>query len=83
MNPNITGPAAVVSPYTAKNIDEALTHLERVLSVEGATTVLGRHYWHGRVAQIGATLGLTPRQRARVARLPQLLADAQSAQCEN
>jgi hypothetical protein len=82
-NPNLARPAAAVSPYTAKNVDEALAHLERVLSVNGATTVLGLHYWRARLAQIGATSGLTPGQRVRVARLPKLLAQAQDAPCES
>jgi hypothetical protein len=75
-------PETAVSPYTAKNIDQALSHLEFVLAVSEVTAVLGMQYWRARVAQIGATSGLTPGQRARMARLPKLLAQAENASCK-
>lgn len=65
----------MVSPYTAKNVDDAIAHLERVLLLKGVTTVLGKNYWQKRVTQIATTQGLTPGQRARIARLPALLAN--------
>lgn len=65
--------AQAASPYTGKNVDEAITHLERVLALRDATTVLGPDYWRARVTQIATSHGLTPGQRARVARLPYLL----------
>ncbi|MCX4177381.1 MULTISPECIES: hypothetical protein [Paraburkholderia] len=82
MKSTIAGTAIMTSPYTSKNIDEAIVHLERVLAIDGATRVLGQHYWQTRVTQIGATSGLTPGQRARVARLPKLLESATEAQCQ-
>jgi hypothetical protein len=33
---------AVKSPYTAQNVDGAIAHLERVLSLEGAHSLFGR-----------------------------------------
>lgn len=81
-NPDVVKAETAVSPYTAKNIDQALAHLEFVLSVSEVTAVLGMQYWRARVAQVGATSGLTPGQRARMARLPKLLAQAQNASCK-
>jgi len=62
------------SPYTGKNVDGAITHLERVLSVPGATCVLGRDYWHTRVTELFVCPALAPIQKARISRLAQLLA---------
>lgn len=73
----------MASPYTAKNIDDAIAHLERVLAIDGAMRVLGQRYWQTRLLQVGATPGLTPGQRARVARLPKLLASVTEPQCGN
>lgn len=75
--------ANIVSPYTAKNIDDAIVHLERVLAIDGAMRVLGQRYWQARVLQVSATPGLTPGQRARVARLAKLLASATETQFGN
>jgi hypothetical protein len=83
MKSKTAAPRDMASPYTAKNIDEALTHLERVLAIKDATTVLGRHYWQARVAQISATSALTPGQRARVERLHGLLKDAEVGKYES
>lgn len=80
MRSKIAATAIMTSPYTAKNIDAAILHIERVLAIDGATRVFGQHYWEARVAQIGATPGLTPGQRARVSRLPKLLESATEAQ---
>ena len=58
-----------ISPYTFRNIDAAIGHLEQTLGVEGAQSVLSRTYWRGRVLQALATQGLSPRQRQRLERL--------------
>jgi hypothetical protein len=62
------------SPYTGKNVDDAIAHLERVLSVPGVTCVLGRDYWHTRVTELFACPTLAPMQKARISRLAQMLA---------
>jgi hypothetical protein len=67
---------AVVSPYTPQNIDIAITHLERVLCAEGASSLFGQVYWRGRVLQAYATPGLMQRQRERLQRLLDRLASA-------
>jgi len=73
----------VISPYTGKTVDAAIAHLELVLSFKGATTVLGRDYWRGRLTQIAVTQGLTPGQRVRMARLPALLESTDVASAIN
>jgi hypothetical protein len=57
------------SPYTFRNIDAAITHLEHILSGEGATSLFSKTYWRGRVLQASATSGLAPKQRQRLHRL--------------
>jgi hypothetical protein len=57
------------SPYTLKNIDAAITHLERVLRSEGADSLFAQTYWRGRVLQAVATPGLMRTQKKRLQRL--------------
>jgi hypothetical protein len=57
------------SPYTPQTAEDSITHLERILSADGAESLFGRTYWRARVQQVSATHGLTPQQRARLARL--------------
>jgi hypothetical protein len=57
------------SPYTLKNVDAAITHLEWVLSSEGADSLFARTYWRGRVLQVVATPGLMRTQQERLQRL--------------
>jgi hypothetical protein len=71
------------SPYTGKNVDDAIAHLERVLSVPGATCVLGRDYWHTRVTELFACPALAPIQKARISRLAQLLASLHKCGCRD
>jgi hypothetical protein len=66
----------VQSPYTAQNVDAAITHLERVLSPDGAHSLFGQSYWRIRVMQVDATPGLMHTQRVRLERLLDLLASA-------
>jgi hypothetical protein len=79
MKPSTKGVDAVRSPYTAQNVDGAIAHLERVLSLEGAHSLFGLTYWHMRVIQISATHGLAHSHRARLQRLLDLLADVSTA----
>jgi hypothetical protein len=83
MKSTATGAEVVASPYSAKTIDAAIQHLERVLSLGGVSVVLSQRYWRGRVRQIECTPGLTPGQQARVALLPKRLENAFSAHREN
>lgn len=78
MKTNTKGRGTVQSPYTAKNVDAAIAHLERVLSSEGARSLFGQTYWRVRVIQVSATPGLVHTQRVRLQRLLDLLADAAS-----
>ncbi|AUT66409.1 hypothetical protein C2L65_42675 [Paraburkholderia terrae] len=63
------GPGDRESPYTPQTAEDAIAHLERILSADGADSLFSRTYWRGRVQQVSATRGLTPQQRARLARL--------------
>ncbi|KAA1006175.1 hypothetical protein FVF58_26660 [Paraburkholderia panacisoli] len=65
-----------VSPYTPQNLDAAVTHLERVLCAEGADSLFAQTYWRGRVLQAYATNGLLQRQRERLQRLLDRVANA-------
>ncbi|SAK95640.1 hypothetical protein [Caballeronia ptereochthonis] len=83
MNETLERDATITSPYTARNVDAAIRHLERVLSAEGANSMFGQTYWRTRVRQVSATRGLQREQRARLERLMKLLAEVGCAQpCE-
>jgi hypothetical protein len=64
-NRNLTG----VSPYTFRDIDVAIAHLEQVLRAEGAHALFSRIYWRGRVLQARATPELLRNQQQRLQRL--------------
>jgi hypothetical protein len=70
------GPQGMESPYTPLTAGDAISHLERILSSEGADSLFSRTYWRARVQQISATQGLTPQQQARLARLLESLVPA-------
>jgi hypothetical protein len=57
------------SPYTPQTAEDAISHLERILSADGADSLFSRTYWRTRVQQVSATRGLTPQQRARLEKL--------------
>ncbi|WP_407675340.1 hypothetical protein [Paraburkholderia sprentiae] len=57
------------SPYTPLTAGDAIAHLERILSSDGADSVFSRTYWRARVQQVSATPGLTPQQQARLVKL--------------
>jgi hypothetical protein len=67
-------PAGGESLYTPGTAEDAIAHLERIMSLDGADALFSRTYWRGRVQQGRATRGLTPQQRARLARLLESLA---------
>ena len=80
MNETLERDATITSPYTTRNVDAAIVHLERVLSAEGANSLFGQTYWRTRVRQVSATRGLHREQRARLERLMKLLSDGGRAQ---
>lgn len=57
------------SCYTVRTAEDAISHLERILSADGADSLFSQTYWRTRVQQVSATRGLTPQQRARLVRL--------------
>jgi hypothetical protein len=63
------GARDIESPYTPLTAEDAITHLERILSSDGADSLFSRTYWRTRVQQVSATQGLTPQQQARLLRL--------------
>jgi hypothetical protein len=70
----MNGLPGVPSPYTPKNADAAIEHLERVLSLECVESYFGQSYWRARVSQLHDTAGLTHSQQLRVRRLLGFLA---------
>ncbi|MGF6570047.1 hypothetical protein ABH945_002158 [Paraburkholderia sp. GAS333] len=74
VKPTKVGPLPrAVSPFSGKTADYPIAHLERVLLVSGAMNVFGPNYWRMRVAEIAASPALTPVQRARIARINDLI----------
>ncbi|MBB5413386.1 MULTISPECIES: hypothetical protein [unclassified Paraburkholderia] len=63
------GPPDRESPYTPLTAGDAISHLERILSSDGADSLFSRTYWRARVQQVSATQGLTPQQQARLVKL--------------
>jgi hypothetical protein len=64
------------SPYTAKNLDSAIAHLEVAIAVDDNTAVFGRRYWRDRVQQVALTPGIMPTQTRRLQSLLDQLKDA-------
>ncbi|WP_213308670.1 hypothetical protein [Paraburkholderia sacchari] len=54
------------SPYTAKNLDSAIAHLEIVVAVDDNIAVFGRRYWRDRVERIASTPQIVPAQARRL-----------------
>ena len=63
------------NPYTAKNLDGAITHLETAIAVDGNIAVFGQRYWRDRVEQIVLTPGIMPTQARRLQQLLEQLKD--------
>lgn len=54
------------SPYTVKNLDDAIVHLEVAIAADSAMAIFGRRYWRDRVQQIGSTSGILHTQTLRL-----------------
>jgi hypothetical protein len=63
------------SPYTAKNLDGAIAHLETAIAVDDNIAVFGRRYWRDRVQQIVLTPGIMATQARRLQHLLDQLKD--------
>jgi len=63
------------SPYRAKNLDGAITHLEFAVAVDGNIAVFGRGYWLDRVRRIASTPQIVPAQARRLQSLLDQLKD--------
>ncbi|MFP3554910.1 hypothetical protein SB861_30010 [Paraburkholderia sp. SIMBA_049] len=61
------------SPYTIKNLDAAIAHLEQAVRFDCTTPVFGQRYWHARVRQACGTPGITSAQLRRLQRLLAIL----------
>lgn len=59
----------IPSPYTIKNLDGAIAHLEVAIAADAAMAIFGRRYWSERVQQIGSTPGILPPQTRRLQEL--------------
>ena len=57
------------SPYTFRDIDAAISHLETVLDSGGARSLFSPTYWRERILQASTTKGLNPKQQQRLHRL--------------
>jgi len=57
------------SPYTVKNVDRVIHHLERVLCADAGEAVFPLVYWKARIVQANATPGMTLSQQERLRRL--------------
>ncbi|QBR02290.1 hypothetical protein [Paraburkholderia pallida] len=54
------------SPYTAKSLDGAITHLEIAVAVDDNIAVFGRRYWLDRVERMASTPQIVPAQARRL-----------------
>jgi predicted NBD/HSP70 family sugar kinase len=71
----------VPSPYTVRNLDAAIAHLERVIC-DDALAIFGRQYWRSRITQVAATPGLSHPQSRRLRALEERL-DRASANADD
>jgi hypothetical protein len=55
-----------ISPYTIRNLDAAISHLERVMANDNALAIFGPTYWRSRIQQVEATPGVMPAQLRRL-----------------
>jgi hypothetical protein len=77
-NLHTTRAGRAASPYTGKTADEAIAHLERVLSSPLATSILKAVYWRRRIDEIASSPALTLTQRARIDHVSSLLLASKS-----
>ncbi|MFM0703592.1 hypothetical protein [Paraburkholderia sediminicola] len=57
------------SPYTIKNLDAAIVHLEITIAAERKTPVLGANYWRSRMQEVRSTPDILPAQLRRLQHL--------------
>ncbi|MBK5169458.1 hypothetical protein [Paraburkholderia domus] len=57
------------SPYTIKNLDDAIAHLEAAIGADHRKSLFGPRYWYSRVLQVGSTPGIMQAQSRRLKRL--------------
>ena len=61
-----SSPPRSVSPYTIRNLDAAIAHLERVTAHDNAFTIFGAVYWRMRIYEAQATPGVMHPQLLRL-----------------
>ena len=66
------------NPYTAKNLDGAITHLELAIAFDGNISVFGRRYWLARIQRMASTPEIMPAQARRLRHLQDQLKDARA-----
>jgi hypothetical protein len=54
------------SPYTIRNLDAAIAHLERVMADKNALVIFDAAYWRSRIRQAEVTPGVMHTQRLRL-----------------
>jgi hypothetical protein len=62
------------SPYTVKNLDAAIAHLEIAMNADKTMAIFGESYWHGRVLELRSTPGIMHAQERRLLGLMDLFA---------
>ncbi|MBN3809984.1 hypothetical protein [Paraburkholderia sp. Ac-20347] len=81
---NRASPPSPPSPYTPRNLDAAIAHLERAIEADREAAVFGLHYWLERVQQALATPGIVIAQTRRLEHLRQrLVVSAEAATAIN
>lgn len=64
------------NPYSAKNLDDAITHVEIAVAFDDNIAVFGRRYWLERVQRMASTPLIVPAQVRRLQNLLDQLKDA-------
>ena len=66
------------SPYTTRNLDSAIAHLEFAVAIDDNIAVFGRRYWRDRVQRIASTPQIMPAQVRRLRYLMDQLKDVRA-----
>jgi hypothetical protein len=66
------------SPYTIKNPDAAIDHLETAIAADCKTPVPGANYWRNHAQQVRSTPDIVSAQLHRLLHLPDRLEDLPS-----
>jgi hypothetical protein len=64
------------NPYTVKNLDSVIAHIEMAVAMDDNIAVFGRRYWRARVERIASTPQIMPAQARRLRDLLDQLAEA-------